>query len=671
LQTTERDVINAIRSFPAGSNAGPDGLRPQHLLDLVDCQEAEHTLVMATTALVNLLLQGWCQSEVRTVLFGGKLLALKRKAGGIRPIAIGYTWRGLAAKCANCYAMSHLQDKLLPFQLGVHTPGGCEAVVHATRQFTSKMAVDDVVVKLDFTNAFNCVHRDVMLQTVADELLCLYRFCHLAYSSGSQLRFGDHTIWSLEGAQQGDPLGPLLFCLSIQPLLCSLSSELIAAYTDDLTLGGCISTVAADVTTILSEGVKYGLLLNASKCEAITPCGFSTNSALDGFLQFTVDMATLLGAPLSTGQVLTECLTARCNDLCRAIKRLKLISAHDALVLLKNSLSAPKLQYTLRVTCCEGHNLLTTFDNMLRSALCSICNVTLTDLQWLQAGLPVRAGGLGIRRVSSLAPSAFLVSAAGTCDLQDLTLRRTERTADDVFDHCLVSQPSKFPMLPPSGSAADKQQAWDKAVVEAEFSILVNCYTNANHKARLLATAAPHSGDWLHTLPIASCGLHLDNDSIHIAVGLRLGCALCQTHTCPCGAIVDALGSHALSCKRNAGRIQIHAYINDLIYKALTRATVPAVKEPQGLVRVDGKRPDGLTLVPWQSGQCATWDVTVVDMLAASYVLQSYVLQSAVNAASAAEMAASRKESKYSTLSHSYEFFPVAIETLGPLSASS
>jgi hypothetical protein len=273
------------------------------------------------------------------VLFGGKLLALKKKSGGIRPIAIGYTWSRLAAKCANCYVMSHLQDKLLPFQLGVK-PGGCEAVVHATRQFTSKMAVDDVIVKLDFTNAFNCERRDVMLQTVADELPCPYRFCHVAYGSGLKLRFGDQTIWSLEHAQQGDPLGPLLFCPTIQPLLRSLSSELIA-YMDDLTLGGCVCAVAADVTTISSAGVKYGLLLNSSKCEAIIPCGFSAHSALDGFLHFTVDTATLLGAPLSTGQALTECLTARCNDLCRAVERLKLISAHDALVLLKNSLSAP------------------------------------------------------------------------------------------------------------------------------------------------------------------------------------------------------------------------------------------------------------------------------------------------------------------------------------------
>jgi hypothetical protein len=58
--------------------------------------------------------------------------------------------------------------------------------------------------------------------------------------------------------------------------------------------------------------------------------------------------------------------------------------------------------------------------------------------------------------------------------------------------------------------------------------------------------------------------------------------------------------------------------------------------------------------------------VTVVDTLAASYIAQS-----ATNAASAAEAAALRKTAKYSTLSHSYHFYPVAIETLGPLSVNS
>jgi len=37
VSVTESDVIKAIRSFPAGSVAGPDSICPQHLLDLFTC----------------------------------------------------------------------------------------------------------------------------------------------------------------------------------------------------------------------------------------------------------------------------------------------------------------------------------------------------------------------------------------------------------------------------------------------------------------------------------------------------------------------------------------------------------------------------------------------------------------------------------------------------------
>ena len=42
----------------------------------------------------------------------------------------------------------------------------------------------------------------------------------------------------------------------------------------------------------------------------------------------------------------------------------------------------------------------------------------LSDNQWLQSSLPVREGGLGVRSVVSLAPSAFLASAVSTRPLQ-------------------------------------------------------------------------------------------------------------------------------------------------------------------------------------------------------------------------------------------------------------
>src|SRR6218665_15052 len=31
---------------------------------------------------------------------------------------------------------------------------------------------------------------------------------------------------------------------------------------------------------------------------------------------------------------------------------------------------------------------------------------------------------------------------------------------------------------------------------------------------------------------------------------------------------------------------------------------VPNIKKPPGISRIDGKRPDGLTLIPWQGGRC-------------------------------------------------------------------
>ena len=40
--------------------------------------------------------------------------------------------------------------------------------------------------------------------------------------------------------------------------------------------------------------------------------------------------------------------------------------------------------------------------------------------------------------------------------------------------------------------------------------------------------------------------------------------------------------------------------VNDIIWRAMQRAKIPAAKEPPGLLRSDNKRPDGVTLIPWK-----------------------------------------------------------------------
>ena len=63
------------------------------------------------------------------------------------------------------------------------------------------------------------------------------------------------------------------------------------------------------------------------------------------------------------------------------------------------------------------HPALKTFDNILRSAVSDITNAEISDVQWLQASLPIKHGGLEVREAHSLARPAYLTSAASTLDL--------------------------------------------------------------------------------------------------------------------------------------------------------------------------------------------------------------------------------------------------------------
>src|SRR5579872_5619563 len=128
------------------------------------------------------------------------------------------------------------------------------------------MPPDHFVAKLDFSNAFNSLNRSRMLNEVSKRIPELYKFCYLSYSCPASLKFGEWTIESQEGVQQGDPLGPILFCLTIHPLLSSLSSILTEGFLGDITLSGSEACVASDVETITEGGQELGLRLNFSKC---------------------------------------------------------------------------------------------------------------------------------------------------------------------------------------------------------------------------------------------------------------------------------------------------------------------------------------------------------------------------------------------------------------------
>ena len=89
-----------------------------------------------------------------------------KKSGGIRLIAVGYTWPHIAAKCVNAFAISSLGDYFAPIQLGVGISDGCKAAVHAARQFIKIMSSDYVVAKLN----------SLMHSTTCTEMSCYSQY---------------------------------------------------------------------------------------------------------------------------------------------------------------------------------------------------------------------------------------------------------------------------------------------------------------------------------------------------------------------------------------------------------------------------------------------------------------------------------------------------------------
>src|SRR6218665_2006808 len=119
-------------------------------------------------------------------------------------------------------------------------------------------------------------------------------------------------------------------------------------------------------------------------------------------------------------------------------------------------------------------------------------------------------------------------------------------------------------------------------------------------------------------------------------------------------------GYHGFVCRRAQGRAPRHHVVNDIIWRALTKAEIPSTREPTGLFRADGKRPDGATLVSWERGKYLAWDATIVHTCAASYIIHQ-----SEKGESATVQAGNRKTLKYEGLQASFIFQPVARETMG------
>ena len=125
------------------------------------------------------------------------------------------------------------------------------------------------------------------------------------YSTESHLLFGDHSLLSCYRVQQGDPLSPLCFAITLQPIVEKIKREVpnllcSAWYLDDGTLCGTQQDLNIALRIIEEEGLPRGLCLNHHKSLPYISPGDDICNTLPSDTPITSSGFCLLGSPIGS-----------------------------------------------------------------------------------------------------------------------------------------------------------------------------------------------------------------------------------------------------------------------------------------------------------------------------------------------------------------------------------
>ncbi|KAL0227067.1 hypothetical protein P9112_014391 [Eukaryota sp. TZLM1-RC] len=165
---------------------------------------------------------------------------------------------------------------------------------------------------LDFSNAFNSLSRCSIHGSLLEYMPELMPYFQSTYSTNPNLHFGNSILSSSSGVKEGDPLGPLLFCLAIHPILLQIQemfpSLKMIAYMDDVVLI-CDLNIVKKATVCFEElFTKKGLQLDL--LERVLLSNSPVSTIVDGIeIQaklYSVDAIRHVGSFLGNNDEITK-----------------------------------------------------------------------------------------------------------------------------------------------------------------------------------------------------------------------------------------------------------------------------------------------------------------------------------------------------------------------------
>ena len=239
------------------------------------CSKAYGNATLALREGITLHARRICSEEIPyeniASLFSNRLVPLRKRDDGVRPVGVGETLRRIIGKAIINEIKPEIMESAGSLQLCAGQRAGCEAAAHAMGDIFQEENTDAVLF-IDASNAFNTLNRTALLHNI--QYLCppMATYINNCYQKPSRLFIaGGKELMSSEGTTQGDPSAMPSYGIGILPYLAMIRPDQETgllkqlAYADDIGGSAKLAILREWWDNIERYGPSFGYFPKASK----------------------------------------------------------------------------------------------------------------------------------------------------------------------------------------------------------------------------------------------------------------------------------------------------------------------------------------------------------------------------------------------------------------------